>query len=84
MRAPAKFKPFRSDPRIELLFTEPAFFTGVDGKNYYRNGHEVMRWQMTESDPQVEAACFMGTPVFCVVQSAYSRCHCQWAGMDVL
>ena len=38
----------------EILFTEPAFFTGVDGKNYYRNGHEVMRWQMTESGPQVE------------------------------
>lgn len=41
-------------PEAETLFTEPAFFTGVDGKNYYRNGHEVMSWQMTESGPQVE------------------------------
>ena len=41
-------------PEAEILFTEPAFFTGVDGKNYYRNGHEVMWWQMTGSGPQVE------------------------------
>ena len=41
-------------PENEILFTEPAFFTGVDGRNYYRNGHEVMRWQMTESGAQVE------------------------------
>ena len=41
-------------PENEVLFTEPAFFTGVDGRNYYRNGHEVMRWQMTESALQVE------------------------------
>ena len=41
-------------PENEVLFTEPAFFTGVDGRNYYRNGHEVMRWQMTESGPLVE------------------------------
>ena len=41
-------------PENEILFTEPAFFTGVDGRNYYRNGHEVMRWQRTESGPQVE------------------------------
>ena len=41
-------------PENEILFTEPAFFTGVDGKNYYRNGHEVMSWRMTESGPQVE------------------------------
>lgn len=41
-------------PEAETLFTEPAFFTGVDGKNYYRNGHEVMRWHLSESGPQVE------------------------------
>lgn len=41
-------------PENEVLFTEPAFFTGVDGRNYYRNGHEVMRWQITESDLQIE------------------------------
>ena len=41
-------------PENEILFTEPAFFTGVDGRNYYRNGHEVMRWQMTETGLQVQ------------------------------
>jgi ABC-type dipeptide/oligopeptide/nickel transport system permease subunit len=38
----------------EILFTEPAFFTGADGRDYYRNGHEVMRWKMTEAGLQVE------------------------------
>ena len=41
-------------PENEVLFTEPAFFTGVDGRNYYRNGHEMMMWQMTETGPQAE------------------------------
>jgi hypothetical protein len=43
-------------PEAQLLFTEPAFFTGADGYAYYRNGHEVMRWQMDESGLQVEPA----------------------------
>ena len=43
-------------PENQALFTEPAFFTGVDGRNYYRNGHEVMQWQRDESGLQVEPA----------------------------
>jgi len=43
-------------PEAQTLFTEPAFFTGVDGYNYYRNGHEVMRWQKNESGLQVDPA----------------------------
>lgn len=43
-------------PQAEILFSEPAFFTGVDGLNYYRAGHEVMQWRMTESGLQVGRA----------------------------
>ena len=32
-------------PEVQTLFTEPVFFTGADGRDYYRNGHAVMRWQ---------------------------------------
>jgi outer membrane protein assembly factor BamB len=41
-------------PKAEVLFTEPAFFTGSDGGNYYRNGHEVIRWYQNESSLQIE------------------------------
>jgi len=41
-------------PPAQLLFTEPAFFTGTDGHNYYRNGHEVMRWYIEDSGLQVD------------------------------
>lgn len=41
-------------PEAQLLFSEPAFFTGTDGRNYYRNGHEVMRWRLDESGLQIE------------------------------
>ena len=43
-------------PPAQLLFTEPAFFTGTDGHNYYRNGHEVMRWRIEDSGLQVDPA----------------------------
>jgi outer membrane protein assembly factor BamB len=43
-------------PQSQTLFTEPAFFTGVDGQNYYRSGHEVMQWRRDESGLQVEPA----------------------------
>ena len=43
-------------PEAQTLFTEPAFFTGVDGYSYYRNGHEVMRWQKSEAGLQVDPA----------------------------
>jgi len=41
-------------PENQVLFTEPAFFTGMDGQNYYRSGHEVMQWRRDESGLQVE------------------------------
>ena len=41
-------------PETQTLFTEPVFFTGADGRDYYRNGHEVMHWQMNEGDLQVD------------------------------
>ena len=41
-------------PQAQVLFTEPAFFTGTDGGSYYRNGHTVMRWRNTEAGLQVE------------------------------
>jgi len=44
--------PIRS--KAEVLFTEPAFFTGSDGRNYYRNGHQVIRWYQNDSGLQTE------------------------------
>ena len=43
-------------PEAQVLFTEPAFFTGVDGRDYFRNGHEVMHWQKNESGLQIDPA----------------------------
>ena len=43
-------------PEAQILFTEPVFFTGVDGRDYYRNGHAVMHWQRNESGIQVDPA----------------------------
>lgn len=43
-------------PESQVLFTEPVFFTGMDGRNYFRNGHEVMQWRRDESGLQVEPA----------------------------
>lgn len=43
-------------PEAQTLFGEPAFFTGADGRNYHRNGHEVLRWTMDENGLQVEPA----------------------------
>ncbi len=37
----------------EILFSEPAFFTGVDGFDYFRAGHEVVRWQISDAGLQV-------------------------------
>ena len=42
-------------PPVQLLFTEPAFFTGTDGRSYYRNGHEVIRWHIEDSLLQVDS-----------------------------
>jgi outer membrane protein assembly factor BamB len=43
-------------PPNQVLFTEPAFFTGMDGGDYYRSGREVMEWRRDGTDLQVEPA----------------------------
>lgn len=43
-------------PENQVLFTEPVFFTGMDGRDYFRNGHEVMQWRRDDSGLQVEPA----------------------------
>jgi len=37
-------------PEAQTLFTEPVFFTGADGLDYYRNGHAVATWQRHGTD----------------------------------
>ncbi|HLA08533.1 MAG TPA: PQQ-binding-like beta-propeller repeat protein [Anaerolineales bacterium] len=41
-------------PEAQVLFTEPVYFTGTDGRNYFRNGHEVMSWHRDESGINVD------------------------------
>lgn len=36
-------------PENRLLAKEPTYLTGADGKEYYRVGHVLMDWQLTES-----------------------------------
>ena len=54
--ATGKIQEIQILPEAQLLFTEPVFFTGTDGHNYYRNGHAVMRWRMDEAGLHVEPA----------------------------
>jgi peptide/nickel transport system permease protein len=30
----------------EYLFSDPSYFTGADGKDYYRLGHEIIGWRL--------------------------------------
>lgn len=36
-------------PEAQLIAQDPAYFSGADGKDYYRVGHSIMDWQLTES-----------------------------------
>ena len=54
--AAGQIQEIRILPENQVLFTEPVFFTGMDGRNYFRNGHEVMQWRRDESGLQVEPA----------------------------
>lgn len=36
-------------PAQELLFSDPAFFTGANGQTYYRAGHEIIGWHDSSS-----------------------------------
>ena len=43
-----------ADPQ-ELLFTDPTFFSGANGSNYYRLGHEIIGWHFEGADLQIDS-----------------------------
>lgn len=46
--------PISLAPPQELLFTDPSFFSGANGKNYYRLGHEILGWRMDGVEAKVD------------------------------
>ena len=36
------------------IFLDPAYFSGADGKSYYRLGHEIIGWHLNGSEIQTE------------------------------
>lgn len=38
----------------QSIFLDPAYFSGADGKNYYRLGHEIIGWQMADNQVQTQ------------------------------
>ncbi len=42
-------------PPEELLFTDPAFFSGANGMNYYRLGHEIIGWHLEGTDLKIDS-----------------------------
>ncbi|MEP7135854.1 MAG: PQQ-binding-like beta-propeller repeat protein [Chloroflexota bacterium] len=58
-------------PEGQILFTEPVFFTGADGRDYYRNGHAVMHWQKSETGLQVDPALTWEYASFVVFNPLY-------------
>ncbi|MBE0671193.1 MAG: PQQ-binding-like beta-propeller repeat protein [Anaerolineales bacterium] len=38
----------------QYVFLDPAYFSGADGKNYYRLGHEIIGWQLNGTEVQTE------------------------------
>jgi peptide/nickel transport system permease protein len=42
-------------PPQELLFTDPAFFSGANGQNYYRLGHEIIGWHFEGTDLKIDS-----------------------------
>jgi len=43
-------------PVDELLFTSPAFFVGADQQTYFRSGHDVYAWRLTEEGIELNPA----------------------------
>jgi len=39
----------------ELLFTDPSFFSGANGHNYYRLGHEIIGWHFENSELKIDS-----------------------------
>jgi hypothetical protein len=40
----------------DAIFLDPAYFTGAEGGNYYRLGHQIIGWRSAESDLEVDPA----------------------------
>ena len=47
-------------PVDELKFTSPEFFVGANQKTYFRSGHEVYGWRVTESGIEVDPVITWG------------------------
>ena len=39
----------------ELLFTDPTFFSGANGQNYYRLGHEIIGWHIEGGELKIDS-----------------------------
>ncbi len=39
----------------EILFTDPSFFSGANGQNYYRLGHEIIGWHLDGADLKIDS-----------------------------
>ena len=42
-------------PPQELLFTDPSFFSGANGMNYYRLGHEIIGWHFEGAELRIDS-----------------------------
>lgn len=38
----------------QYIFLDPAYFSGADGKSYYRLGHEIIGWQLNGTEVQTD------------------------------
>ena len=38
----------------QYIFLDPAYFSGADGKSYYRLGHEIIGWRLNGAEIQTE------------------------------
>ena len=38
----------------QYIFLDPAYFSGADGKQYYRLGHEIIGWQLKDGNIETE------------------------------
>jgi hypothetical protein len=38
----------------DLFFNDPTYFTGADGNDYYRLGHEIIGWRLTDGGLEID------------------------------
>ena len=38
----------------DYLFSDPTYFTGADGNNYYRLGHEIIGWRLNDKNLETD------------------------------